>query len=77
MCNADDTPRYSGLGQKIGTGKGQYRKCNDWSKLEEWANRHSACYHYTPEVPLTDDGVPLEMFKHCPDKSEPWKTILA
>ena len=72
MCNADDTPRYSGLSQKMGTGNGQYRMCKDWRKLEEWAKGHSACYEYRP-VESVEGGIPLGSFKNCPDGSEPWK----
>ena len=50
VCNADDTPRYSGLGQEMGTGSGQYRMCRDWGELEEWAKAHSACYEYREGV---------------------------
>ena len=75
MCNADDTPRYSGLGQRGGTGDGQYRMCKDWGKLEEWAMEHSACYKYRAGVETLEGGIPLERFKYCPDGSEPWKKI--
>ena len=74
ICNADDTPRYSGLDQKRGTGKGQIRMCRDWRKLEEWANGHSACYNSKSGVETLEGGIPLDSFKHCPDGSKPWKT---
>ena len=76
MCNADDTPRYSGLDQEMGTGRGQYRMCKDWRKLEEWAKGHSACYKHKRWGETLEGGIPLERFKHCPDGSEPWKVIL-
>lgn len=34
ICNADDTPRYSALDQKMGTREGQHRMCKDWGKME-------------------------------------------
>ena len=76
MCNADDTPRYSGLDQEMGTGRGQYRMCKDWRKLEGWAKGHSACYEHKPWGETLEGGIPLERFKHCPDGSEPWKVLL-
>ncbi|KAL8628043.1 hypothetical protein Q9189_006252 [Teloschistes chrysophthalmus] len=75
MCNADDTPRYSGMGQLRGTGVGQYRMCKDWTQLEQWANDHSACYQPDDQdgTETLASGVPLKHFKHCPNGTEPWK----
>lgn len=75
ICNADDTPRYSGISQKTGTGEGQCRMCKDWKRLEEWANDHSACYEYKPGEETLEGGIPLDQFKHCPEGSEPWKGL--
>lgn len=74
ICNADDTPRYSGLGQD-GTGNNQHRMCKDWRKLEDWANAHSACYDHSRGVVTLEQKLPLERFKNCPDASEPWKGL--
>ncbi|KAL8659035.1 MAG: hypothetical protein Q9202_007309 [Teloschistes flavicans] len=75
MCNADDTPRYTGMGHLRGTGIGQYRMCRDWDQLEQWADDHSACYQYDDgsELETLRNGVPLSHFKHCPSGTEPWK----
>ena len=75
ICNADDTPRYSGLGQGGGTGNNQYRMCKDWSKLEDWANAHSACFNHSRGVVTLDQKLTLDRFKNCPDASEPWKGL--
>ena len=44
ICNADDTPRYTGFANSPSSGLGQIRMCRDWSELEKWAREHSACY---------------------------------
>lgn len=73
LCNADDTPRYTGGHHKQpGSGHGQVRLCRDWAQLDQWATEHSACFR-TPEIYF--DGTPLEeRYKSCPDGSEPWKS---
>ena len=72
LCNADDTPRYTGGHFKIaGSGQGQLRLCRDWSKLDDWARQHSACYR----GPDLFEGE--EEYKFCPDGSEPWKSMEA
>ena len=76
ICNADDTPRYSGLDQRMGTGNGQNRLCKDWRRLEDWADSHSACYEYKRGVETLEGVIPLDRFKHCPDGSEPWRNTL-
>ena len=72
VCNADDTPRFTGLSNKLTSGLGQTRLCKDWGKLEEWAKEHSACYRYDAGADYTN-GIELELFKHCPDDSRPWE----
>ncbi|KAI1177093.1 hypothetical protein F4777DRAFT_226475 [Nemania sp. FL0916] len=68
ICNADDTPRYAGFQDPPGTGAGQVRKCNDWSKLESWAVENTACFHHEDEVP----GPMIDRFKSCPDARVLW-----
>ncbi|MCJ1239277.1 hypothetical protein MMC14_007271 [Varicellaria rhodocarpa] len=74
LCNADDTPRYTGGHHKQpGSGQGQTRLCRDWTTLDEWAKERSACFK-TPETWF--DGKPnTDRYKSCPDGSQPWKAI--
>ena len=76
MCNADDTPRYTGrLNQQASakrptSGIGQFRMCRDWSKLEQWAVQHSACYK---AINNSDAGFPpIERYKFCPNGERLW-----
>ena len=76
MCNADDTPRYTGrLNQQASakhpiSGIGQTRKCKDWGKLHEWAIQHSACYK---PINFDDPDFPLkERYKFCPNGEKMW-----
>lgn len=71
LCNADDTPRYTGgeFGKESGEVE-QTRMCRSWDRLVDWAMERSACYR-SPEDPF--DGVnELERYKFCPDGSTPW-----
>ncbi|KAF7858522.1 hypothetical protein EAF04_009122 [Stromatinia cepivora] len=69
LCNADDSPRYSSEEAGRGTAFGQYRLCRDWTRLDEWANKHSACYI---EPDTYEDGVgEVERYRRCPDGSNP------
>jgi hypothetical protein len=71
LCNADDTPRFTGGHFKqASSGTGQTRLCRDWSKLEKWATERSGCYQ-TPADPF-DGKSTLERYKFCPDGSQPW-----
>ncbi|KAI1770219.1 hypothetical protein F4818DRAFT_433836 [Hypoxylon cercidicola] len=70
VCNADDTPRYAGFQNPPGTGAGQVRMCKDWSKLERWAQEHTACFKHEDEVP----GPMIERFKSCSDGRVLWPT---
>lgn len=73
ICNADDTPRYAGFQSPPGTGAGQVRMCRDWSALEKWALKHTACFKHKDEVP----GPMIERFKFCPDGRVLWPTAAA
>ena len=74
ICNADDTPRYTGfVNGPPSSGLGQIHMCRDWERLEQWAQEHSACYRYAPVE--TPEGIPLESFKHCRDGSRPWEAL--
>lgn len=76
MCDADDTPRYTGrinqqaFAEHPTSGVGQTRMCRDWSQLEKWAVEHSACYKAfnfnDPEFP------PIERYKFCPNGEKLW-----
>ncbi len=76
MCNADDTPRYTGrLNQQASaehpvSGVGQTRLCRDWNLLEQWAHEHSACYK---PINSSDAGFPvIERYKFCPNGERQW-----
>ncbi|KAF7873929.1 hypothetical protein EAF04_002601 [Stromatinia cepivora] len=76
MCNADDTPRYTGpLNAQLGSkhpysGIGQTKMCNDWGKLESFALEHSACYK---PINKSTPGFPtVERYKFCPDGKVLW-----
>ena len=67
ICNADDTPRYTGFQPHKSSGLGQFRQCKDWSRLEAWAEERTACYRY---INNTDpDFDTLERYKFCPQDS--------
>ena len=76
ICNADDTPRYTGslnaeLGKKVpSAGIGQPKLCNNWSKLEEFAVKHTSCFKETNRGKPNYD--PVEEFKFCPDGRILW-----
>lgn len=70
MCNADDTPRYSGFQVPAGTGAGQVRMCRNWAELEKWALKNTACFKHKDEVP----GPMIDRFKSCPDGRVLWPT---
>ena len=50
LCNADDTPRYSGFQPSHSTGLMQDHQCRDWSQLEEWAKANTGCWRHLPET---------------------------
>ena len=70
MCNADDTPRFTGPPNKLASGLGQIRMCKDWGKLERWAKENSACYRYNPGA-YNKEYVEMSQFRFCPDESRP------
>jgi hypothetical protein len=63
LCDADDTPRAVQRELDGVSGVGQYRQCRDWSRLEEWAKGHTACYK-RPDRPI-EGLLNLEKYKHC------------
>lgn len=67
MCDADDTPRWTGFDAFPTTGKGQRRMCRDWGRLEEWARERTACYS---SVGSNVVGYPeIEHYRNCPEGS--------
>ncbi|ETS81316.1 hypothetical protein PFICI_06318 [Pestalotiopsis fici W106-1] len=70
MCNADDTLRYVPLNSMNGfrPGDGQDRTCREWSKLQQFVERHDPCYRYV--MPGSHEISNLERFKFCPTNSE-------
>ncbi|CAG8952709.1 hypothetical protein HYFRA_00008953 [Hymenoscyphus fraxineus] len=71
ICNADDTPRFTGGHFKNpASGIGQLRACRDWGKMDEWVKKHSACYK-NPEDAF-DPASGLGRYMSCPDGSTPW-----
>ncbi|KAF2114303.1 hypothetical protein BDV96DRAFT_600289 [Lophiotrema nucula] len=71
MCNADDVPRYTGFQKNSKSGQGQYRMCRDFSKLEDWARQHTACWRHVGE--MHDPGFrELDRYRFCPEGS-PYK----
>ena len=76
ICNADDIPRYTGRRNEQASverpisGIGQARMCKDWSKLKDWAVKHTACYK---NIHSHDwDFPPAERYKFCPDGQTLW-----
>lgn len=73
ICHADDTPRYAGLQDPPGTGKGQVKMCRDWNALQAWALENTACFRH-------EDGVADRMinrFKFCSNGSQPWLEVIS
>ena len=64
MCNADDTPRYTGFEHPGTVGYGQPRICRSWKKLQRWAIDRSACWR---NINPTEDISELLRFRYCPD----------
>ncbi|KAF2493675.1 hypothetical protein BU16DRAFT_592112 [Lophium mytilinum] len=63
MCKADNTPLY--LFGDDTAGDEQYRKCNNWDVLRDFATDHSACYRDTP-LDVDPDTFPLgDHFGYC------------
>lgn len=80
MCKADNTPLY--LFGDDTAGDEQYRKCQDWDTLRQFATDHSACYRDTPPD-VDKDTFPLGAhFGYCDggydglvagERRGPWK----
>jgi hypothetical protein len=76
LCDADDTPRYTGGGQPRGSsGMGQKRMCRDWRRLEAWAKENTACWMHINDTQHDIDT--LERYKFCPPGSPYQKRIQA
>lgn len=68
LCDADDTPRYTGMGQsEKASATHQIRLCKQWDHMEAWAQLHSACWRYEDEKHVPADT--LEQFRFCPQGS--------
>ena len=76
MCQADDTPRYTGrLHDEAGeilpvSGIGQPRMCRDWDNYMSWVMENSACYLWIPDD--TPGFKERERYKTCPDGRVMW-----
>ncbi|MCJ1371185.1 hypothetical protein MMC20_002400 [Loxospora ochrophaea] len=76
MCNADDTPRYTGrlhdqaAEKEPFGGVGQPRMCRDWEKFMNWATENSACFRWVPDD--TPGFTEKDRYKSCPDGSVFW-----
>ncbi|KAL8715404.1 MAG: hypothetical protein Q9220_000737 [cf. Caloplaca sp. 1 TL-2023] len=71
ICNADDTPRYTGFQPDQASGLGQVRMCKDWTQLDAWSKAHTACWRY-----VGNSSAPgfreLDRYRFCPEGS-PWQ----
>ena len=68
LCDADDTPRYTGMGQpNKASATHQIRFCKDWDRMEAWAIQNSACWRYFDEKHAPADM--LDQFHFCPKGS--------
>jgi len=67
ICNADDTPRYTGFQPLKSSGLGQFRQCRNWKDLEAWAAENTACWRYINNTDPNFDS--LERYKFCPEGS--------
>ncbi|OAL73383.1 hypothetical protein A7D00_1409 [Trichophyton violaceum] len=68
ICKADSTPMY--LYGDDTAGDEQYRKCQDWNSLRQFATDHSACYMDTPRVADPDTFPFGAHFGHCDDGTD-------
>lgn len=80
ICKADNTPLY--LFGDDTAGDEQYRKCNSWDALRDFATDHSACYRDTPKDRDPDHFALGEHFGYCDgghdgvregERRGPWK----
>ena len=74
MCNADDTPRYSGYQPPQSSGLGQVRMCKDWSALEKWATgiERAGCWRHIPGEEGVEGFSNLDRYRFCP-KGSPYE----
>ncbi|GKZ33278.1 hypothetical protein AbraIFM66950_003118 [Aspergillus brasiliensis] len=73
MCDADDTPRYTGFQPDQKSGLGQVRMCRDWKQLEQWALEQTACWRHIGEI--SEEGFrELDRYRFCPEGS-PYKEV--
>ncbi|KAF2151899.1 hypothetical protein K461DRAFT_322042 [Myriangium duriaei CBS 260.36] len=73
ICNADDTPMYTGRvidGKVQKAGIGSTRMCRSWDALTAWSEANTACYK--PVHRGEEDFPEKERYKFCPDGSKPW-----
>ncbi|KAF3388054.1 hypothetical protein DPV78_012031 [Talaromyces pinophilus] len=73
MCDADDTPRYTGFQPNRKSGLGQVRMCRDWTQLEKWADENSACWRHIGDS-FGEDVRELDRYRFCPEGS-PYKEM--
>ena len=52
---------------------GQKRQCKDFSKLDEWALQHHACYNF--EKPMKPGQLDVEAFTNCRQSSPYLQTM--
>jgi len=73
ICNADDTPRYTGKTNHVSSGLGQVKMCRDWNQLELWSKENSACYK---NIDPFNESIPIvERYKFCPYGDKPWEKL--
>ncbi|KAE8163763.1 hypothetical protein BDV40DRAFT_132183 [Aspergillus tamarii] len=73
MCEADDTPRYTGFQPNQKSGLGQVRMCRDFEQLERWALENTACWRHVGEI--REEGFrELDRYRFCPEGS-PYKEM--
>lgn len=80
ICKADNTPLYV-FGDDT-AGDEQYRKCNNWDALRQFATENSACYRDTPAGVNKDTFALGSHFGYCDggydgvkdgERRGPWK----
>ncbi|MCJ1308626.1 hypothetical protein MMC25_002279 [Agyrium rufum] len=72
MCNADDTPRYSGYQPEQSSGLGQVRMCRSWDALEAWAKHpdRSGCWKHVPGESGVNGFQVVDRYRFCPEGSK-------
>lgn len=74
LCNADDTPRYTGFQASRRSGLGQVRMCRDFSQLEKWALENSACWRHIGDSWKVQGFREVDRYRFCPEGS-PYKEM--